>query len=531
MGRPSDSDVVIIGAGHNGLVCAFYLAAKGMKVTMIERRPVVGGAAVTEEFHPGFRNSTASYTVSLLNPKVIADMRLYEHGLKVVLRKVDNFLPTIGVDYLLSGRGGLTRAEIERHSPADAEGYDAYSAALESVVAILRQWILRAPPNAGGGLADLLALLKLGNSVRALSAEEQRHLLDFFTKSAADILNRHFSNDLVQALFGFDSIVGHYASPYTPGSAYVLLHHVFGEAAGVPGAWGHAIGGMGAISEAMAKAAQAKGVEIVLDTPVDEIVVEGGRAAGVSAGGRTYRARQVVANTHPKLLFEKLVPEGSVPPEIARRMSHWQSESATFRMNVALSELPRFTSLPEAGDHLTAGIIMAPSLGYMDRAYTSARTEGWSRKPVIEMLVPSTLDDSLAPPARHVASLFCQHFPYEVEGGWDARREEVADHIIATVDRYAPGFASAVIGQLALSPLDLERRFGLIGGDIFHGKIGLDQLFSARPMLGHADYRMPLPGLYLCGAGAHPGGGVTGAPGHNAARAVLADRRRLKRLR
>jgi phytoene dehydrogenase-like protein len=522
------SDVIVIGAGHNGLVCAYYLAAKGLKVRMLERRHVAGGAAVTEEFHPGFRNSTASYTVSLLNPKVIEDMRLYEHGLEVVLRKIDNFLPTLTGDYLLSGRGGLTRAEIARHSPADAEGYDAYSTALESVVAILRQWILRAPPNAGGGLADLLALLKLGNAVRTLSAEEQRDLLDFFTKSAADILNRYFSHDLVQALFGFDAIVGHYASPWTPGSAYVLLHHVFGEAAGVAGAWGHAVGGMGAITEAMAKAARAKGVEILLDTPVDRIIVEGGKAAGVTAGGEVYRARQIVANVHPKLLFEKLIPGGAVAPEISRRMSHWASESATFRMNVALSELPRFACLPEPGDHLTAGIIMAPSLDYMDRAFTSARTRGWSAEPVIEMLIPSTLDDSLAPPGQHVASLFCQHFPYKVEGGWEARRDEAADHILATVDRYAPGFKASVIGRLALSPWDLEQRFGLIGGDIFHGKIGLDQLFSARPMLGFADYRMPLPGLYLCGAGAHPGGGVTGAPGHNAAKAVLADRRKFR---
>ena len=528
MGQVADSDVVIIGAGHNGLVCAFYLASKGLKVTMIERRSVVGGAAVTELFHPGFRNSTASYTVSLLNPKVIADMRLYEHGLQVVLRKTDNFLPTLTGDYILSGRGGLTRAEIARLSPADANGYDAYSEALESVVAILRQWILRAPPNAGGGLADLLALLKLGNGVRQLSAEEQRHLLDFFTKSAADILGRYFSHELVQALFGFDSIVGHYASPWTPGSAYVLLHHVFGEAAGVPGAWGHAVGGMGAITQAMAKAARAKGVEILLDTPVDEILVERGRAAGVVAGGKIHRARQVVANSHPKTLFDSLLPAGSVAPEISRRMSHWASESATFRINVALAELPRFACLPEPGDHLTAGIIIGPSLAYMDRAYSSARTGGWSEEPVVEMLIPSTLDDSLAPPGKHVASLFCQHFPYEVDGGWDARRDEAANHIIATVDRYAPGFAASVLGRLALSPLDIERRFGLVGGDIFHGKMGLDQLFSARPMLGHADYRMPLPGLYLCGAGAHPGGGVTGAPGHNAAKAVLADRHKLR---
>ena len=281
----AQSDILIVGAGHNALVCAFYLAERGLKVTMVESRSVVGGAAVTEEFHPGFRNSTAAYTVSLLNPKVIRDMRLYQHGLKVVLRKIDNFLPTLGADYLLSGRGGLTKREIARHSPADAEHYDAYAAALNGVVAVLRQWLLRAPPNAGGGLGDLFALLKLGGGVGRLGLEQQRHLGDFFTKSAADVLQRYFSHDLVQALFGFDAVVGHYASPYAPGSAYVLLHHVFGEAAGVEGAWGHAIGGMGAITQAMAKAAREEGVEIVLDTPVDEIIVEGGKAVGVVAGG------------------------------------------------------------------------------------------------------------------------------------------------------------------------------------------------------------------------------------------------------
>jgi phytoene dehydrogenase-like protein len=522
-----DSDILIIGGGHNGLVCAYYLAARGLKVSLLEARDVIGGAAVTEEFHPGFRNSTASYTVGLLNPKVIADMRLYEHGLQVVLRKIDNFLPTLGPDYILAGRGGLTKREIARHSPADAENYDAYSTALHKVVGVIRQWLLRAPPNAGGGLADLLTLLRLGAGVNRLSLEEQRQLVDFFTKSAADILERYFSHELVQALFGFDAVVGHYASPYAPGSAYVLLHHVFGEAGGVEGAWGHAIGGMGAITQAMARACREQGVEIVLDSPVDEIIVENGRAVGAVAGGRTWRAGAVAAGVHPRLLFGKLLPEGAVSQDVSRRMAGWASESATFRMNVALSALPRFTSLPEPGDHMTAGIIVAPSLGYMDRAWLSARTDGFSAEPIVEMLVPSTLDDSLAPAGAHVASLFCQHFPYAVPGGWDARREEAADAIIAHVDRYAPGFAASVVGRLALSPLDLERRFGLIGGDIFHGKMGLDQLFSNRPMLGHADYRMPLPGLYLCGSGAHPGGGVTGAPGHNAAHIILRDRRRL----
>src|SRR3954471_23280775 len=324
--RGNRSDVLIIGGGHNGLVCAYYLARRGFKVTMLERRSVVGGAAVTEEFAPGFRNSTASYTVSLLNPKVIEDMGLYRHGLKVVLRKIDNFLPTLGADHLLSGRGGLTRREIARHSAKDAAGYDAYSTALESVVAILRQWILRAPPNAGGGLADVFAALKLGNSVRGMNAEEQRNLFDFFTKSAGEILDRYFETDIVKALFGFDAIVGNYASPYSPGSAYVLLHHLFGEAAGVPGAWGHAIGGMGAITEAMAKAAREKGVEIVLDAPVEEIIVERGRAAGAVAGGNSYRAKAVAANVNPNHLFGSLLPDGAVPPEISRRMAGWGAE-------------------------------------------------------------------------------------------------------------------------------------------------------------------------------------------------------------
>jgi len=525
------TDVVVIGAGHNGLVCAFYLAQAGLKVTVLEARDVVGGAAVTEEFAPGFRNSTASYTVSLLQPKVIADMDLARHGLKVVLRKVDNFLPTLGPEHLLGGRDGLTKREIARVSPADAENYDAYIAALDSVVAILRQWLLRAPPNAGGGVGDLIALASLGRGVGRLPVAEQRQLMDFFTRPAAEILQRYFSHDLVQALFGFDSVVGNFGSPWTPGSAYVLLHHVFGEAAGVPGAWGHAIGGMGAITQAMAAACREEGVEIVTGVAVEEIIVEGGQAAGVVAGGKTYRAAAIASGVHPKRLFENLLPDGAVPEDTATHMKGWVSESATFRMNVALSELPRFTSLPEPGDHLTAGIIIAPSLGYMDRAWLDAARDGVAQEPIVEMLIPSTLDDSLAPEGAHVASLFCQHFRYDVPGGWDARRDEVADAIIAHVDRYAPGFAASVVGRLALSPLDLERRFGLIGGDIFHGRMSLDQLFSTRPMLGHADYRMPLFGLYLCGSGAHPGGGVTGAPGHNAAAAILKDRRKLLRRR
>jgi phytoene dehydrogenase-like protein len=521
-----DFDAVVIGAGHNGLTCAFYLAAEGMKVAVLEASDTVGGAAVTDEFLPGFRNSAASYTVSLLNPTVIRDLELERHGLKVVLRKRDNFLPGDG-EYLQAGRNGLTRKEIVRLNKADGEGYDRYIADLEKVVPLLKKWLLKAPPEVGAGITGLGSLLTLGKDMVGLSTEDTRIVHDFATRSAGEILDRYFGGDLPKALFGFDGVVGNFASPYASGSAYVLLHHLFGEAAGVPGAWGHAIGGMGSITQAMARAAREKGVDILLGTPVEEIIVDKGRAAGVVAGGKAWRAKTVIAGVNPKLLFDRLVPQGSVPADVHSRMHHWKGESATFRMNVALSELPKFTVLPKKGDHLTAGIIMAPSLGYMHKAWLDAENDGWSKQPVVEMLIPSTLDSTLAPKGKHVASLFCQHFRYDLGPGrsWDDEREKAADTVIATVEAHAPGFAKSIIGRQIHSPLDLERRFGLIGGDIFHGKMSLDQLFSGRPMIGAADYRMPLPGLYLCGSGAHPGGGVTGAPGHNAAHAVLADRK------
>ena len=525
-------DAIVIGAGHNGLTCAFYLARKGLKVTVLEASDKVGGAAVTDEFLPGFRNSAASYTVSLLQPKVIRDMELDRHGLKVVLRKRDNFLPGDG-DYLLTGRGGLTRKDIARHVKSDGEAYDRYVAELETVVRLLKKWLLRAPPNVGSKLSALPKLLSLGRDMAGLSLAETRVVHDFAVRSAADVLDRHFQGDLAKALFGFDGVVGNFASPYSPGTAYVLLHHLFGEAAGVEGAWGHAIGGMGSITQAMARACREKGVDILLSTPVEELIVERGRAAGVVAAGKAWRAKTVVAGVNPKLLFDNLVPDGAVDSDVSSRMHNWRCESATFRMNVALSELPKFTVLPKKGDHLSAGIIIAPSLQYMDRAYVDALANGWASQPIIEMLIPSTLDSTLAPKGKHVASLFCQHFRYDLGPGrsWEKERDKAADTIIATMDFHAPGFAKSVIGRQIHSPLDLERRFGLIGGDIFHGKMSLDQLFSARPMIGAADYRMPLKGLYLCGSGAHPGGGVTGAPGHNAAQAILADRRPWSRRR
>jgi phytoene dehydrogenase-like protein len=315
--------------------------------------------------------------------------------------------------------------------------------------------------------------------------------------------------------------VGNLASPYTRGSAYVLLHHWFGEVNGKKGVWGHAIGGMGAVTQAMAKSAGEHGVRIDTGAAVSEVIVERGRAAGVAlANGTRIKARAVVANVNPKFLFEALVPRDAVPGFVAKRMQRWKCGSGTFRMNVALAALPNFSALPGPGDHLTSGIILAPSLRYLDQAYRDVAAHGFSQAPIIELLIPSTLDDSLAPPGAHVASLFCQHVAPDLP---DARKDRVADLMIDTVEAYAPGFRASVVGRQVLSPLDLERTFGLPNGDIFHGALSADQLFSARPIWGHADYRMPLPGLYLCGSGAHPGGGVTGAPGHNAAAAVIED--------
>jgi phytoene dehydrogenase-like protein len=528
-------DALIIGGGHNGLVCAAYLAAGGLKVTVLERRDVVGGAAVTEEFHPGFRNSVASYTVSLLNPKVIKDLELHRFGLRVLERRASNFLPTADGRYILTG-GERTHAEVAKFSSRDAARLGAYGEKLEAIADVLRDLVLTTPPNALEGswreaVPELLRAAKVGGRVRKLDMALRRELLALFSMSAGDYLDNWFESDPIKAVYGFDGIVGNYASPYTPGSAYVLLHHVFGEVNGKRGAWGHAIGGMGAITQAMARSASARGVTIRTGTPVREVLVESGRAVGVlTESGETLRANAVISNLNPRLLYTRLIDPAALPADFREHMSHFRCGSGTFRMNVALAELPDFTCLPgkSAGDHHTAGIIIAPTLKYMERAYFDAREHGWSRAPIVELVIPSTLDDSLAPAGRHVASMFCQHVAPVLPDGqsWDQHREAVADLMIDTVNQYAPNFKASVLGRQIMSPLDLERTFGLVNGDIMHGVLSLDQLFSARPMLGYGNYRGPLGGLYMCGAGTHPGGGVTGAPGHNAAREIIADFRR-----
>ncbi len=530
-------DVVIIGGGHNGLTCACYLAAGGLSVRVCERRTVVGGTAITEEFHPGFRNSVASYTVSLLQPVIIRDLRLYEHGLQILERPYANFLPLAdGRAFRLGPDTASTQAELARFSTRDAARLPAYYQVIETVADVLRAMVLKTPPNLGGGIADLGRALDIGLRLRKLDTAARRDLLDLFTKSAGELLDDWFESDPVKAAFGFDAVMGNFASPYTPGSAYVLMHHAFGEVNGKRGTWGHARGGMGAITQAMAAEARARGVEISTESAVAGIRVKGNRAAAVVLeSGEEIEARALAANVNPRTLYLDLLETGVIDEEIRNRMRRYRCGSASFRMNVALSELPDFTCAPGAiaQAHHGAGIIMAPTLAYMDRAHADARAHGWSREPIVEMLIPSVIDDSLAPPGMHVASLFCQHFNPQLPEGkhWSEARGPAADLIIDTVNRHAPNFKASIIGRQVLSPLDLETIFGLPNGDIMHGSLGLDQIFSARPLLGLADYRTPVKGLYLCGAGAHPGGGVTGAPGHNAAREILRDFRagRLRR--
>jgi len=521
-------DAVIVGGGHNGLVCAFYLARAGMKVRICEAHSEVGGAVVTEEFHPGYRNSVASYTVSLLQPKVIADMALAERGLRVVNRPVANFLPLSDKpgDYLLMGSGlERSQANVAKFSPRDAEALPRYFTALDQVADVLGALALKVPPRTDGwrGLIDAALQSRV---LRDLDIAGKREALALFTRSAREYLDGWFESEPVKAAFGFDAVVGNYASPDAPGSAYVLLHHVFGEANGVKGAWGHAIGGMGAITQAMAAACRDSGVEIGTDQPVAEVLVDNGAAVGVRlANGETVRGRRVIANVGPALLYRKLIAREALPGDFALAMDRYATGSGSFRMNLALSGLPSFTCLPGPGEHLSAGIIMAPSLDYMDRAFAEAKATGWSREPIVEMLIPSTVDESLATRGHHVASLFCQQFDPGME--WTTEQEAGAvEAILGVVERHAPGIRRSIVGQQVLSPRGLEKRFGLVGGDIFHGRMSLDQLWAARPVLGAGSYRGPLTGLWMCGAGTHPGGGVTGAPGHNCAKAILRAKRR-----
>lgn len=527
-------DVVVIGAGHNGLVCAAYLAASGLDVHIVERRSVLGGAAVTEEFHPGFRNSVASYAVGLLNPTVIDDLELARHGLEIRFRPQSNFFPISDRESLsFFNDADETQAELARFSARDATAYREYDARLTAVGDLIQELMGETPPNLGGGLAAILRLLSTSRRAQRVGGRVQRDAIALFTLSAAEFLSTFFENDHVKAAFAFDAVVGSLVSPFTPGTAYVLLHHVVGTTNGVRGAWGHAVGGMGSITQAMAKACIERGVTIDRNAAVTAVEIDDSRAKRIRlADGSSIEARAIVANVEPKRLLHGLVGADQLEGDVNEQVTQHKTASGTLRMNVALSELPRFTCRPDAGPHLGSGIVIGPSLDYLERAYRDVRTHGFSRQPIVEMLIPSTIDDSLAPAGQHVASLFCQHFARQGARDsthatdWDLERERAADTVFATIDAYAPNFSTSVIARDVLTPLDLERRFGLTDGDIFHGRLSLDQLWANRPFPGFADYRMPVKGLYLCGSGAHPGGGVTGLPGRNAAREITKDFRR-----
>lgn len=525
----NSTDAIIIGGGHNGLVCAYYLASKGLKVNIFERRPIIGGAAVTEEFHPGFKNSVASYTVSLLNPEIIKEMKLKEYGLKIVKRPISNFLPIDDKTYLKLG-GGLerTQEEFKKFSEKDAARLPEYYDRIEAVADVLRDISVKTPPNPKKGIKAVLgAALQLW-PIATKGNQVHRDVYDLFTKSARSFLDSWFENEHIKAAFGFDSTVGNFASPDTPGSAYVLLHHVFGEIDGEKGVWGHAIGGMGSITQAMEKACKNMGVKIFTDAPVNKVIVKDNAAVGIELeDGSSIVANKIISNLNPKLLYKKLISEDELEPEFNRGMDGYKCGSGTFRMNVALAELPDFSVLPgkEVAEHHQSGIVIAPTLDYMDKAYIDAKSQGWSSAPIVEMLIPSTIDNTLAPDGKHVASLFCQQFSPTMPDGssWHDHRLAAADTIIETVTKHAPNFRESILGMMILSPLDLEEKFGLIGGDIMHGQMSLDQMWAARPLMNFGDYRGPLKSLYMCGSGTHPGGGVTGLPGKNAAREILKD--------
>ncbi len=519
-------DAIVIGAGHNGLVAACYLARAGRKVLVLERRPIVGGCSITEEVVPGFRFSRLAYVNSLMRPDIIRDLRLKDYGFEMLPRNPSSFSPfPDGRSLTLGPDREATRREVAKFSERDAEMLPKYEAMLERMVEVVEPTLDRAPPDPlSSRPSDLWSFLKLGLSARKLGSELYR-FVSMMTGSARQMLDEWFESEELKVTLATDAIIGAMASPEMPGTAYVLFHHVMGETDGARGVWGYVRGGMGALSESIASSAKDLGVEIVTDASVREIRVEGGRVSGVVAeDGREWKAGSVLSSADPRRTFLGMLPDGTLEDEFARSIGAIDFSSATFKLNLALSELPNFTALPssEPGPQHRGTIHISPTLDYLERAFNDARAGKPSSDPILECTIPSVLDDSLAPPGQHVMGIFVQYAPYELaEGTWDDAKDAFADRCIDILDEYAPGFKSSVIAKDPISPLDLEREFSLTGGNIFHGAMTPSQLFFQRPIGGWANYRTPVPGLYLCGAGAHPGGGVLGACGRNAARAAL----------
>ncbi|MGZ8209142.1 MAG: phytoene desaturase family protein [Burkholderiales bacterium] len=520
-------DALVIGGGHNGLVCGAYLARSGKRVLVLERSDIIGGAARTEEVFPGFKFSVFSYVVSLLRPEIIRDLDLPRHGLHV-LPLESTLTPLPGGDYLAQwGDHDQNRRELARHSLRDAEAYDEFGRLMHQMARAVKPLLAMTPPDpASLSPRDLFDLAKLGRYCRGLGRERFNALHKLLTMSAADYLDEWFETEALKATKSASGIIGTFLGPRSPGTAYVLLHHYMGEIDGVFRAWGFAKGGNGSVSGALAAAAREAGAEIRANAPVAKVLVANSRAAGVVLeDGEEIRASVVVASTDPRRTFMELVGREHLPDDFVQAIERFKFRGSSGKVNLALAELPDFTCLPGKGPHLRGAISVSPSIDYIERAYDDAKYGEVSRNPYMDIVIPSMIDPSMAPPGRHVMSIFVQYVPYRVNGGWtDARREAFGDAVIDTLAEYAPNIRRAILHRQVITPADIERIVGLSEGNIFQGELALQQMFFLRPVPSWAQYRTPVTRLYQCGSGTHPGGGVMGASGRNAALTILKER-------
>jgi phytoene dehydrogenase-like protein len=525
----STTDCIVVGGGHNGLIAAAYMARAGKRVTVLERRHVVGGACVTEEKHPGFKMSITSYVVSLLLPQVVRDLQLKKHGYDFIVRDPSSFAAfPDGRTLRFFADGTKTLEEIRKFSPRDADAWGRYHEVLEGLARFAEKILVSVPPDiTARNPFKLLGSLPLAWDAWLMSNTERAKQVELLTASAADFLDRYFESEELKAVLATDGIIGAFAGPRTPGTAYVLLHHVMGGVDGRRGVWGYVRGGMGGLTQALARACEAHGVTIRTSSPVKRILVSGGRTTGVELeSGEVLQARQVLSNADPNRTFLQMVGREQLPTEFADAVAAIRYRSASFKINLALSGLPTFKHLPPGADPrewLTGTIHFSQSVDQMERAFDEAKYGRPSTRPVVEACLPSILDDSIAPPGQHFMSMFCQYAPYQLaEGTWDeARKAAFIESVLRVVEEFAPDIREKILHIHSLSPLDLEQEFGLTGGSLFHGDMTTDQLFSMRPVAGFAGYETPIAGLFLCGSGAHPGGGVMGACGYNAARVAL----------